>query len=86
MDFLTQSNFTPFCIVKLIEMYNYILSFNFLENTSLIFEIYNRQEIFSRIPKINFHENTLRAYYKQLKERYESMKNNTTVPHTNPIP
>ncbi|KAL4480983.1 hypothetical protein ABPG72_014451 [Tetrahymena utriculariae] len=86
MDFLAQTQYTPFCIVKLIQLYNYILSYNMSENYALVYEIFNRQEVFSRIPRINFRENILRAYFRQLKERQDCMKNNTTVPNTNPIP
>lgn len=40
MDFLIQIPYAPLCLLKILEMYDYILSNNLHENIPLIFEIY----------------------------------------------
>jgi hypothetical protein len=68
-SFLLQSSSNPYCLLKLMRVFDNIISFQNASNTTLILEMWKRQQHFARVTKLNFSERTIEFFCNEIEHK-----------------
>ena len=64
--FLLQSQHNPQCLIKLLHVFDNIVSFENQENIVFLVELWKRKHHLERIDKLSFSDDTIQFFFKQI--------------------